>query len=325
MDTLYAVFVVLGFFAVVMFLEGLYLTWNAYLGPEARRIERRLQALSAGGNSVIVAAPLVRKRLLSEVPLMHRLLLLLPRVHVLDRFLLQSGVNIAVAGFLGVAAVLLLVAGVMALMMGLPWLVALVVALVPVLAWIGYIQRQRMQRMRQIEQQLPDALDLMARAMQAGHAFSSALHLVGTEGPQPIAGEFHTVFDEINFGIPFDKALEHLAARVASNDLRFFVVAVVIQRETGGNLAEILTAIAALIRDRQRLSGTIRVLSAEGRISAWILTLLPFVLAAAIAVVNPNFISKLWTDPLGLRMVGAALALMGVGVWWMWRLVKIRI
>lgn len=324
MDTLYAIFVVLGFFAVVMFLEGLYLTWNAYLGPEARRIERRLQALSAGDNN-IVAAPLIRKRLLSEVPLMHRVLLMLPRVHVLDRFLVQSGMNIAVAGFLGVALVLAVTAGLVAAALGLPWMLVLAGAVLPVLAWVGYIQRRRTQRLRQIEQQLPDALDLMARAMQAGHAFSSALHLVGTEGPQPIAQEFHTVFDEINFGIPFDKALEHLASRVASNDLRFFVVAVVIQRETGGNLAEILTAIAALIRDRQRLFGTIRVLSAEGRISAWILTLLPFVLAAAIAVVNPTFISKLWTDPLGLRMVGVALALMGVGVWWMWRLVKIRI
>ncbi len=103
------------------------------------------------------------------------------------------------------------------------------------------------------------------------------------------------------------------------------MIAVVIQRETGGNLAEILTSIAALIRERQKLVGSIRVLSAEGRISAWILTLLPFVLAAAISLVNREFISKLWTDPLGLRMVGIALGLMLLGVWWMWRLVKIRI
>ena len=324
MDPLYSIFVVLAFLAVVLFLEGLYLTWNAYRGPEARRIQQRLQSLSATGNDS-VAAPLVRKRLLSDVSTIEHLLLKLPRIHVFDRFLVQSGMNLSVAEVLGIAAGLAFAAGVVLALAGLPLLLSAGAAMLLIVLWIGYIQRRRMQRMRLIEQQLPDALDLMARAMQAGHAFSSALHLVGTEGPQPIAQEFHTVFDEINFGIPSEKALGNLASRVASGDLRFFVIAVVIQRETGGNLAEILTSIAALIRERQKLVGTIRVLSAEGRISAWILTLMPFVLAAAISLVNREFISKLWTDPLGLRMVGIALALMLVGVWWMWRLVKIRI
>lgn len=324
MDPLYSIFVVLAFLAVVLFLEGLYLTWNAYRGPEARRIQQRLQALSAGGNHS-VEAQLVRKRLLSDVPAIEHLLLQLPHIHAFDRFLVQSGMNLSMAEVLGIAAGLALAVGTVLALAGLPLLLSVGAAMLLIALWIGYIQRCRMQRMRLIEQQLPDVLDLMARAMQAGHAFSSALHLVGTEGPQPIAQEFHTAFDEINFGIPSEKALANLAARVASGDLRFFVIAVVIQRETGGNLAEILTAIAALIRERQKLFGTIRVLSAEGRISAWILTLLPFVLAAAISLVNREFISKLWTDPLGFRMVGIALALMLLGVWWMWRLVKIRI
>lgn len=324
MDPLYSIFVVLAFLAVVLFLEGLYLTWNAYRGPEARRILQRLQSLSAGG-SQSVAAPLVRKRLLSDISAVERLLLQLPRIHAFDRFLVQSGMNLSVAEALGIAAGLALVVGTVLALAGLPLLLSVGAAMLVIALWMGYIQRRRMQRMHLIEQQLPDVLDLMARAMQAGHAFSSALHLVGTEGPQPIAQEFHTAFDEINFGIPSEKALANLAARVGSGDLRFFVIAVVIQRETGGNLAELLTSIAALIRERQKLFGTIRVLSAEGRISAWILTLLPFVLAAAISLVNREFISKLWTDPLGLRMVGIALALMLLGIWWMWRLVKIRI
>ena len=324
MDPLYFAFVVLGFLAVVMFLEGLYLTWNAYLGPEARRIERRLRAISAGGND-IVAAPLIRKRMLSDVPAIERVLLQLPRIHALDRFLVQSGMSLTVAGFLGIAATLALAGAIAAALAGLPLAVTAGAAAAPVALWVGYIQRRRLQRMRLIEKQLPDTLDLMARAMQAGHAFSSALRLVGTDGPQPIAQEFHTAFDEINFGIPAEKALTHLASRVVSSDLRFFVVAVLIQRETGGNLAEILIAIAALIRERQKLIGTVRVLSAEGRISAWILTILPFALAAVIALLNREFISRLWTDPIGLRMVGFALALMVLGIWWMWRLVKIRI
>jgi tight adherence protein B len=324
MDPLYSLFVVLGFLAVVLLLEGLYLAWNAYSGPEARRIQRRLQVLSAGGSD-IVAAPLIRKRLLSDVPAVERALLLLPRIHVLDRFLLQSGMTLTVAGFLAIAVAVALVGFVAATMLGAPWWLGLAVAAVAAALWTGFVQRRRRQRMQRIGQQLPDALDLMARAMQAGHAFSSALRLVGTEGPQPIAGEFLAVFDEINFGIPLDKALGDLAVRVSTSDLRYFVVAVLIQRDTGGNLAEILGGIAALIRERQKLMGSIRVLSAEGRLSAWILSILPFALALVISFVNRDFIAKLWTDPLGIRLAGFALALMLIGIWWMWRMVKIRI
>jgi len=324
MDPLYSLFVVLGFLAVVLLLEGLYLAWNAYSGPEARRIQRRLQVLSAGGSD-IVAAPLIRKRLLSDVPAVERALLLLPRIHVLDRFLLQSGMTLTVAGFLAIAAAVALVGFVAVAMLGAPWWLELAVAAVAAALWTGFVQRRRRQRMQRIGLQLPDALDLMARAMQAGHAFSSALRLVGTEGPQPIAGEFLAVFDEINFGIPLDKALGDLAVRVSTSDLRYFVVAVLIQRDTGGNLAEILGGIAALIRERQKLMGSIRVLSAEGRLSAWILSILPFALALVISFVNRDFIAKLWTDPLGIRLAGFALALMLIGIWWMWRMVKIRI
>jgi tight adherence protein B len=324
MDTLYLVFVVLGFLAVFMLLEGLYLTWNAYRGPEARRIERRLQALSAGGHDVI-AAPLVKKRMLSEMPAVDQLLMRLPRVHMLDRFLVQSGTGLTVASFLAVAVALAVVAAAAAALAGLPAGVLPLVALIPVAGWAAWVQHKRLQRMQQIDQQLPEALDLMARAMQAGHAFSSALRLVGTDGPQPIAQEFLTVFDEINFGIPFDKAMGNLASRVASGDLRFFVVAVLIQRDSGGNLAEILTSISALIRERHKLSGTVRVLSAEGRVSAWILTMLPFALALTISLINRRFISTLWTDPAGIRLVAVALGLMLLGIWWMWRMVKIRV
>jgi len=324
MDLPYIVFLVLAFLAVLLFLEGVYLTWNAYLGPDARRIERRLQAISAGGNN-IAGASLLRKRMLSDAPGIEHLLLRIPRIHALDRFLVQSGMGLTVARFLGIAAALALACVFTAALMDLPLTVTLGAAVACVAVWVLFVQRRRMKRMRKIEKQLPDTLDLMARAMQAGHAFSSALRLVGSEGPPPIAEEFQTVFDEINFGISAETALTHLAARVVSSDLRFFVVAVVIQRETGGNLAEILAAIAALMREREKLAGAVRVLSAEGRISAWILALMPFVIAGAITLVNRGFISRLWTDPIGVRMVGVSLGLMAVGIWWMSRLVKIRI
>jgi tight adherence protein B len=148
---------------------------------------------------------------------------------------------------------------------------------------------------------------------------------VGSEMPEPIAAEFRIVFDEINYGISAQEALVNLTARVPSTDLSYFVIAVLIQRETGGNLAELLGNISALVRARLKLLGTVRVLSAEGRLSAWILTLLPFALGFVLQLVNPKFLSVLWTDPMGVKMVGVALFMMAVGIFAMWRIIKIRV
>lgn len=323
MDYLYYLFVLLGFLAVALFLEGAYLAWNAYRGPEAKRIARRLHAMSAGQGTEQIS--IVKKRLLAQTPALDRLLLQLPRVHQVDRLMLQSGVRLNVASFLG----LTLLGGVggliLSLLLHLPVLVAIVVVLATAAAPTFYVYSAKLRRLHTIEAQLPDALDLMGRALRAGHAFAGALKMVGDEMPEPIASEFRLTFDEINYGIPLQDALANLATRVPSTDLRYFVIAVLIQRETGGNLAELLDNISALIRARLRLLGTIRVLSAEGRLSAWILTILPFVLAAVINLINPDFMALLWKDPTGLKLVGVALALMIVGILWMWRTIRIRV
>lgn len=323
MDVYYYLFVVLGFLAVAGVIEGVFLAWTAHVSPESRRIERRLLAISAGVESI--DSPLLKRRLLSDVPTMERLLLGLPRIHALDRRLIQAGSKLNVAGFLGVSTALALLAGTIAFTMAAPMWISAALMTVAALAPFAYILHLGKRRLQRIEQQLPDALDLLARAMQAGHAFSSALSMVAKEGPEPIAQEFRTTFDEVNFGVSMQDALVNLAARVASNDLRYFVIAVLIQRETGGNLAELLTSIAILIRERFKLAGTVRVLSAEGRLSAWILGPLPFVLAGVVNLINPQFMRVLWTDPAGIKLVGGALCLMLLGVFWMWRVIVIRI
>lgn len=323
MDTLYYTFLVLAFFAVFGVIEGLYLTWNAYRGPEAKRIERRLQAMSAGATTH--DTPLLKKRMLSKVPAVDRLLLRLPRIHALDRFLVQSGTDTTVGGLLGLTAVLAMVALVMVQWWSLAWTIGLSVVALASAAPLLWVLRMRRNYLHTIDEQLPGALELMARALQAGHAFSSALSMVATEGPDPIAREFRTAFDEISFGVAMPDALINLSSRVASTDLRYFVVAVLVQRETGGNLAELLLSIAGIVRERQHLAGTVRVLSAEGRLSAWILGALPFVIAAVIDLVNPGFLNVVWSDPAGIRMVIGALALMAVGIVWMWRIIAIRI
>ncbi len=324
MDYLLLTFVVIGFLAVVLLFEGGYLFWNSYRGAEARRIQRRLQALSAGGHASSESV-LIKKRLLGNTTAVERLLLLLPRVHQLDRLLLQSGLPLTVATFIWMTAMGALAGLLLWAFLALPLLVGLACVAGGASFPTIRVLRARRLRLKAIEQQLPDALELMARALRAGHAFLSALQMVGTEGPEPIAREFRIAFDEVNYGVAMQEALTNLATRVPVTDLRFFVIAVSIQRETGGNLAELLDKLAALIRARFKLLGTIRVLSAEGRLSAWILSLLPFVLAVLINLVNPKFMSILWTDPAGIYLIAAGLILMTLGIVWMWRIIKIRV
>ena len=322
MDYLYYLFAVLAFLAVVLFLEGAYLAWNAYKGPEAKRIEKRLQAMTVTNTH---ESTLVKQRLLAEAPGVQKLLLQIPRIHQLDKVILQSGINCSVARF--IALCLLMAAGgfVLTLLLGASFAVAVVVTILAACLPLLYMLNAKQKRIRTIEQQLPSALDLMGRAMTAGHAFPSALQMVGSEMPEPIASEFRIVFDEINYGIPTAEAMMGLTDRVPSTDLSYFVIAVLIQRETGGNLAELLANISDLIRARLKLLGTVRVLSAEGRLSAWILTILPFALGAVLQLMNPKFLSVLWTDPKGVNMVMMALMLMVLGIFVMWRIIKIRV
>ncbi len=324
MDYLFYLFILCAFLAVVLLLEGGFMMWNSYKGPEAKKIEQRLRALSAGehGDAGLV---LQKERNLSQMPGMERLLLFVPRVHQLDRLLIQSGSSWTVARFFGMSALLgfgAFAASALLLLSGwLPLALGALGALLP----LFHILRRRSLRLQRLDEQLPEALDLISRAMRAGHAFPSALQMVAEESQNPTASEFRMTFEEINYGIAVKDALMNLATRVPSTDLRYFVIAVLIQRETGGNLAELLGNISALIRARFKLLGTVRVLSAEGRLSAWILTLLPICTGIMINLVNPGFMAILWTDPTGLMMLKIMLGLMAFGIFLMWRIVKIRV
>lgn len=324
MDYLYYTFVLLSFIAVVLALEGVYLVWNSHRGPEARRIEGRLRAIAAGshGDSDIA---LIKNRVLSESLPLHRILLGVPRTHELDRLLFQAGSSLTVSRFLSLSAGLFFLGFAVPLLFNLPLIFAMLSAgLAGVLPLIRLVWLKE-KRLRKLDEQLPEALDLISRALRAGHAFPSALQMVGSETAEPIAGEFRTVFEEINFGVAVKDALMSLATRVPGADLRYFVIAVITQRETGGNLSEILDSISKLIRARFKLMGQVRVLATEGKLSAWVLTLLPFIAALVINLLNPKFMSTLWTDPIGVRMIGFALTMMVIGIIWMWRIVKIRV
>lgn len=318
------VMVVLVFVAVVLLLESLYMTWRSHRGPQAMKLNTRLHALSATRDRT-VQTQLLRQRMLSELPMAERLLQSVPRLRALDRNILQSGLNWTVSKVL-LASLVLFVGAWAAVVMGayqstLTGVAAgLLVGSLPLLI----VRYKRAKRLAKFERQLPDALDLITRALRAGHAFSAALKMAGEEMAEPIAGEFSTVHDEVNFGVSLQQALGHLSERVPLTDLRYFVVAVLIQRESGGNLTEILANLSRLIRERLKLMGRVRVLSSEGRLSAWILGVMPFFLAGVMNLVNPEFMRPLWTDPLGITFIKYTLGMMLIGVVIMRKIVKIR-
>ncbi|MGB7479418.1 MAG: type II secretion system F family protein [Burkholderiaceae bacterium] len=315
---------VTAFIAVVLLIEGLYMLWNSYKGPEARKIEQRLRALSAGSDSSERAAVL-KNRMLSEVPAIQRLLLGIPRIRRLDRLLLQSGLDWTVARFLLMSLLFGAFTYVVLSFANVLRFLQLGFALAGAFLPAAYMQWKRRKRLRKLERQLPDALDLIGRALRAGHALPSGLQMVGMEMTDPAAEEFRTTYDEINFGISMQQALMNLTERVPLTDLRYFVVAVLIQREAGGNLTEILDNLSNLIRNRLKFQASVRVLTTEGRMSAWVLGLLPFALAGLLNFANHDFISVLWTDPAGIKITNILLAMMAVGAFWMYRLIQIRV
>lgn len=325
MDTSYLLFGVLLFLAVVLALEGLYQLWSSRHSGEARRLAARLRYLEG----TPVADPEAEARRQAEQRWKWIETQLLAPLSVGQRLL--GYVRSADTG--RSAGELLLLSALSSLLLGLLPLLTLgwpvlsasaLAALGAALPWM-WLSRRRAQRLHRLEQQLPLALDLMGRALRAGHALPTAIKMVGEEASDPIAREFRRLSEEINFGMGLPEALTRLAQRVPLEDARYFVIAVLIQRETGGNLAELLDNIAVIVRARLKLLGQVRTLSAEGRLSAWILGLLPFVLAMLINAINPEFMQVLWTDPVGVQLVGSALGSMALGIVWMRKIIRIRV
>ena len=325
MDIVFYAFAILLFATVILFIEGAYLWWTSTRGEEAKRIERRLRLMSAGAHGSSEQLSILKQRLLSESPTVERLLLQVPRIHSLDRILEQSDIGWSVAKLFTYILLVFIVTLSICMFMHLPLIVSIVVSIFVAYMPMILVFRARKKRMTQFEVQLPEVTDLISRSLRAGHAFSSAIQMVSEEMPDPVATEFRITFDEINYGIGMNDALQNLATRVPLTDLRYFVIAVLIQRESGGNLAEILGNISKIIRERLKLFAQIRVLSAEGKMSAWVLGILPFAVGSVISVVNPKYISALFTDPVGLKMVAFGVVMIIIGVLWMRSIIRIRV
>lgn len=311
------------FVAVLLLLEAAYLLWQQRYGQEARRVRARLQQLAEPTGSV---QPQLWRRRASGPDAGQGRLSATWLTHRLERLLHQAGVSWRPGGALAYSlAAAFAVLSLGALLAPRLWVLTMASGLlVGTLPWMVVLWR-RQRRLARLEQQLPEALDLMVRALRAGHAFSASLQMVADEMPEPMAGEFRTVHEEVNYGLDMHQAFANLVERVPLTDVRYFVVAVLIQREAGGNLAELLGNLSRLIRARLKLMARVRVLSSEGRLSGWILVILPFALGGLLYAFNPQFMQPLWTDPIGVTLLQVMGGAMVIGVFLMRKIVRIRV
>jgi tight adherence protein B len=237
----------------------------------------------------------------------------------------QSGVKTTVSGLLVISAGLGVVGFFIGAMISVVLLVRVVVAVAcaAIPAVVVRIKRQR--RFNKFEEQFPEGLDLMARALKAGHAFSTGLKMVADEMEDPVGPEFRKTFDEQNFGLPLKDSLANLIERMPLLDVRFFATAVLIQRDTGGNLAEILENLASVVRERFKILRQVRVYTAHGRFTGWVLLALPGALAVALAFINPDHMNLLFRERIGQTLLGIAAVMQFIGYMWIRVIIKIEV
>lgn len=322
MNATYLMFVVMAFLAVVLVLEGLYHTFFAGRSREARRIRNRLAQLNDLGQPVELR--LTREEEQARLSELARWLMDRAWGRKLTFYVNQADAGLHTADMLLISAALLMAGVLAAVVLGRPLVFGAAVGVALAAAPWWFIGFRHDKRLRRLEQQFPEALDMMARAMRAGHALSVAIKMCGDELPGPLGPELRELSDEVTLGIPFNDALQGLVHRVPLRDVTFLAVALTVQRETGGNLAELLDKLAHLMRERFKLVGDVRVKSAEGRLSAWILGLLPFGMGALLSQLNPDAIALLWTDPTGRTWLVRIAVLMGVGIFWITRIVRVK-
>jgi tight adherence protein B len=318
-------FVVATFVGVLLLVLGIY--WVMLERPENReqgQLRKRLRVAAASRMAARIDFVKQAERLSAVKSLDAVLARTRGAAGWLQRLLTQADVKLTVGGLLLTSACLLL--GGWLIVGRLTRLYWLGLAFGLILATMPYfiVRAKATKRLRTFEEQFPDAIELIGRALRAGHAFTTGLAIVAEEAPQPVAGEFRLLYDQQNFGMGLGDAMKAFAERVPLLDARFFVTAVLTQRESGGNLAEILTNLASVIRERFKVKRQVRVISAHGRLTGWVLSGLPPSLALAFMVTSPNHIMTLVNDPMGVRMIFGALFLQIVGTLIIRRLVNIE-
>lgn len=318
------IFALLVFCTVVLLLQGTVVPVFSDSRKMSKRIQARLQRLADASGSPEFTS-LLREKYLRELSSFERMLESLPGMERLARILEQAGQQTPAYRVVLFSFALATGGAVGGWLMSRWWLVALAAASVALVLPLFTALRQRAKRFARFEEQMPDAIDMMQRALKAGHPFGQCLKLVAEDMQEPISREFELTFADLSYGNDPRRALLGLLQRVPSISVTALITAVIVQRESGGNLAENLAKISSVIRGRFRFQRRVKTLSAEGRLSGWILALTPFTLFGVLWVMHPEYVARLTDHAQGPKLIGAALVMAFIGILWIRRLVRIEL
>ena len=292
---------------------------------QARLLRDRLSKTEKPAEQPIQDAAVIRDEMLSRIPAFDAVLRRSERVSLLQKMLEQGNVNVRAGNFLMLCVVGAAVLGILLFIAGgnliFGWAGAILGFFVP----YAYASHRRQKRFQRFEEKFPEAIDTLARAVRAGHAFTTALEMIANEVSEPVAGEFRQLYEEQKFGLPVRDALINLAERIPLVDVKFFVTAVMLQRETGGNLAEILDNLSYVIRERFKILRQVRVHTAQGRLTMVLLMALPPTIVVVMLTINRGFIRPLFTDPLGHALIVAGITLQTMGYFFIRRIIRIQV
>lgn len=300
-----------------------------FVGTDANQevVRRRMESVRKAeqrGN-VSLNLKLVRDEMLSSVPALHRLLMKWTWSPRLRDFVAQAGMKTKPAKLLMTSAVIGLGSYLITKMSYPQFPVALLAAVIAAIIPFSVVAFRRRRRLRKFEEHFPEALDLLGRAVRAGHAFTTGLEMIAKESSEPVGGEFRATFEEQNFGLPLRDALLNMTERVPMVDVRFFVTALLIQKETGGNLAEILDGLARVIRDRFRIHREVKTRTAQGRLTAGILISLPPLMMLMLEIINPHYMHILFDDPAGSMILAIAVTMQLIGSALLWKIIHFEV
>jgi len=293
---------------------------------QARLIKERLaQERKSPDRAPEEELALLRDEQLSQIPALDNLLRRSARVSAIQKTLTQAGLEMRAGNFLALCAVAGVAAAILAYSLSkqveITWIALLVGFILPY-SWASY---KRNKRFEKFEELFPEAIDTLARAVRAGHAFTTALEMITAEVSEPIAGEFRQLYEEQKFGMPVRDALMNLTERMPLVDVKFFVTAVMLQRETGGNLAEILDNLSYVIRERYKIQRQVRVYTAQGRLTMALLMGMPPIIVTVMLILNPGFIKPLFSDPIGHTLLVAGITLQTVGYFVIRKIIRIQV
>jgi tight adherence protein B len=314
---LFAVLMIEVFFVVVLATKP---------SKEEVNLGKRLAGLDRGNIAEqVIDSDILKREAFSDLPLVNAILRRMKLAASIDVLIKQSNSSWTVGRVLFGSLVIFVIVGAL----GAAWMhsppIGVMLGIVAATGPYFSLVLKRKARLDRFAAVLPDAIDLMARALRAGHAVTAAIEMVSREVSDPVGPEFRRVFEEQTFGLPIREALVNLAERIPIADLQFLVTAMLVQKETGGNLAEVLDKAGAVIRERARLLGQLRIYTAQGRMTGWILGLLPFIVFIAMNFANPSYARTLLNDPIGRKAIWFGLGMMVIGVWTIRKIVDIKV